>query len=402
MANNVANVDGVTGAISGVAVADRASRKALRLPALHDIPSNLVRTHLHRLPDSASAIGDAPVTEAALVDADAAPSFAAVREVTVGRGTITAMAANAFDGRLFVANYADDTVAVLDGNSLTAVGKIAGTPEPYALAVARGRAYVSTVTAAYDAVVVADSKSVVATHALASEVQDIAVDREGRQVYAARTGRDGADLAVIDTSTGAVHTVDLGSQSGEVATAMSITGDGRRVYVGTTDQLGGRVVIIDTAELRVVNTLTVVEPIRDLAVNHDGSTAWVATDDAVAGGLIDVVDMRTQRIVSTVAVGSAVRQLMLSAVEDRLYVVTAEAVTVVCVNTHQVVDTIDTGSAPSCVAESADGSRLYVADFAGRVVLFTVASTTPSVLARLATPEALAGPAALELERAGV
>jgi hypothetical protein len=400
MANKVANVDDVTAAISGKTLTDRASRKALRLPALHDLPSNLVRSHLHQLPDAAEAVAGSPAIES---PADAAgPSFAAVGKAAAGRGAITAMASNAFDGRLFVANYADDSVAVLDGHSLAMVGRITDTPEPYALAVTRGRAYIGTVTAAYDAVVVADSNSVVATHPLAAGVQDIVVDREGRQVYVARTGRDGADLAVIDTSTGDVRTVDLGGRPGEVANAMSISGDGRRVYLGTTDQFGGRMIVVDTAALQVVNTFTVVEPVRDLAANHDGSMMWVATDNPAGGGLVDVVDMRTQRVASTVEIGSAVRQMMLSAVEDRVYVVTDEAVTVVCANTHQVVDTITTGSAPSCIAESADGSRLYVAGFDGQVSLFSVASTTPSVLARMATPEALAGPAVLELDRAGV
>jgi YVTN family beta-propeller protein len=402
MANKVANVDDVTDAISGVTLADRAPRTRRRIPALHNMPTNQLRSHLHRLPEEASVVAESAVRDDLLSDAADATGFAAVGRAAVGAGAITAMAANAFDGRLFVANFADDSVSVLDGYTLAVVSTIAGTPEPYGLAIARGRTYVSTVAGSHDAVTVTDAESVLDTHALADTVQDIVVDREGRQVYVARTGRDGADIAVIDTATGAVSTVDLDSRAGEVANALTISGDGRRLILATTDQLGGRLVVVDISSLRVMDTLTVAEPVRGLAASHDGNSAWVATDGDTAGGLVDLVDLRSRRVLGTVDVGGPVRQLMLSAVGDRVYVVTAEAVLVIDTGICQVADTIDIGSEPSCVTESADGSRFYVADFDGRVALFSVASTTPSLLARISTPEALAGPSVRELERVGV
>ncbi|CAN5376423.1 hypothetical protein BH10ACT9_BH10ACT9_27630 [soil metagenome] len=407
MANKVANVDDVTDAISGVALADRAPRTGRRIPALHNMPTDQLRSHLHRLPEDASVVAESAVRDDLLSDTADAPGFAEVGRAAVGAGAITAMAANAFDGRLFVANFADDSVLVLDGHTLNVVSTIAGTPEPYGLAIARGRTYVSTVVGSHDAVTVTDAESVLDTHALADTVQDIVVDREGRQVYVARTGRDGADIAVIDTATGAVSTIDLDSRAGEVANALTISGDGRRLILATTDQLGGRLVVVDIASLRVMDTLTVAEPVRGLAPSHDGNSAWVATDGAAtdgdtAGGLVDLVDLRSRRVLGTVDVGGSVRQLMLSAVGDRVYVVTAEAVLVIDTGICQVADTIDIGSEPSCVTESADGSRFYVADFDGRVALFSVASTTPSLLARMSTPEALAGPSVRELERVGV
>jgi DNA-binding beta-propeller fold protein YncE len=398
----VANVDDVTDAISGLVEADRGQRKAHWRPAPHTMPTNMLRSHLHRVPKVAAEVAEPVVGSAARSVDGAETSFAAVGRAAVGSGAITAMAANAFDGRLFVANFADDAVAVLDGHTLSVVSTITDVPEPYALTVTQGRAYVSALDCGQDVVAVLDAESVVGSHPLSDTVQDVVVDREGRQVYVARTGDDGVDVAVIDTATDRIRIIELISRAGEAVHSLRLSGDGRTLFVATTDQLGGRLVAINTAELRVVDSLTVVEPIRSLAVSHDGATVWVATDDAQAGGLVDAVDMRSRRLLGTVPVGSAVRQLMLSAVGDRVYVVTEESVVVVCANTHEIVDGVDTGSAPSCVAESADGSRLYVADFQGRVALYSVASATPSLLARMATPEALAGPAVRELERAGV
>ncbi|MGB3483370.1 MAG: beta-propeller fold lactonase family protein [Mycobacterium sp.] len=398
MANKVANVDDVTDAIASVAVVERASREAQWLPVVPSMPNSLVRSHLHRLPEVAPLAAEVTVVG----DADVAPTFAAVGRVSVGAGAITAMAANAFDGNLFVADYTQDSVTVLDGFTLATVATLGDAPEPYALAVAQGRAYISTVVGSHDAVTVADAESVVDTHSLADSIADIVVDRDGRQVYVARTGRDGADVAVIDTATGTVRTVDVMSRAGVVANTLSISGDGRTLYLATTDQRGGRLVIIDTMNLRVIDTLRVAEPIRDMAASHDGATAWVAIDDGESAGVVDAVDLRTRRVLGSVSIDGAVRQLMLSAVGDRVYAVTDEAVVVVCTDTYEVVDTINTGAAPSCITESADGSRLYIADFDGRVALYSVASTTPSLLERMSTPEALAGPAVRELERAGV
>jgi YVTN family beta-propeller protein len=399
MANKVANVDVVTDAISGAAVNDRAQRQGHRLPSIQAMPTNMLRSHLHRMPAVAAEVTEAVVADDLAAGAAASSSFAAKARSTVSTGAVTAMATNAFDGRLFVANYADDAVMVLDGHTLSVVSTIAGVPEPYSLAVAQGRAYVSAMDCGQDVVAVLDDEAVLDSHTLADAVQDVVADREGRNVYVARTSPAGADVAVIDTATGQVRTIEVNSRPGEVANTLTLSGDGRTLFVATTDQLGGRLIVISTADLRVFDTLTVIEPIRGFAASHDGRTVWVATDDDKAGGLVDALDLRSHRVIGTAAVGGAVRQLMLSAVGDRVYAVTDDAVVVVCTNTHQVVDRIDTEAAASCVTESVDGSRLYVADFDGRITLYSVTSATPSMLDRMSTPEALAGPAVRELQR---
>ncbi|AQA03947.1 hypothetical protein BVC93_17615 [Mycobacterium sp. MS1601] len=400
MANKVANVDDVTDAIKGVAVIDRSQGPGHGLSGIAAVSTNLLRSHLHRVPAVASEVAEPLAGAAPLPGVDAPSAFAAMGMSAVGSGTVTAMAVDPFDGRLYVADFSDDAVVVLDGYTLRTSAVITDVPEPYALTVARGRAYVSALDCGNDVVAVLDGDSVVDSHPLSDTVQDVVTDREGRSVYVARSSDTGVDVVVIDTETRSLRTVELFSRAGEVANTLRLSGDGRFLVLATTDQLGGRLVIISTAELRVIDTLTVVEPVRSLAVSHDGATLWVATDDEAAGGLVDALDVRSHRLLGTVAVDSAVRQLMLSALGDRVYAVTEDAIKVVCTHTHKVVDVITTDFAPSCITESGDGSRLYVAGFDGRVALYSVESTTPSVLARMATPEALAGPAVRELQRA--
>lgn len=392
MANKVANVDDVTDAINGVAVLDRVQH---RVPGFGGVPAKLLHSHLHRVPAVAAEVDDSVMRDSTLRSGD----FAAVGISAVGSGAITAMAVNPFDGRVFVADYAGDAVKVLDGRTLRTAAVIDEVPEPYALSIARGRAYVSALDCGNDVLAVLDGESILDSHALTDSVADLVADREGRSVYVARTSDTGVDVVVVDTASGMQRSVELATRSGEVATTVRLSGDGRFLVLATTDQLGGRLVVISTADLSVIDALTVAEPVRSLAVSHDGATLWVATDDEAAGGLVDVLDMRSHRVMRTVAVDAPVRQLMLSAAGDRVYAVTADAVSVVCTDSHTVADVITTDSAPSCVAESGDGSLLYVAGFDGRVALYTVAPATPPALARMNTPEALAGPAVRELER---
>jgi DNA-binding beta-propeller fold protein YncE len=392
MANKVANVDDVTDAIDGVAVLDRVQH---RVSGLGAVPSNLLRSHLHRVPAVAAEVAEPVVRDSALRSGD----FAAVGMSSVASGAITAMAVNPFDGHLFVADFAGDAVKVVDGRTLRTAAVIDDVPEPYALSIARGRAYVSALDCGNDVLAVLDADSILDSHSVNDSVADLVADREGRSVYVARTSDTGVDVVVVDPATGMQRSVELATRSGEVATTVRLSGDGRFLILATTDQLGGRLVVISTADLAVVDALTVAEPVRSLAVSHDGATLWVATDDETAGGLVDVLDMRSHRLVRSIAVDAPVRQLMLSAAGDRVYAVTADAVCVVCTDSHTVADVITNDFAPSCVAESGDGSLLYVAGFDGRVALYTVAPATPAALARMNTPEALAGPAVRELER---
>ena len=117
-----------------------------------------------------------------------------------------------------VANQADDSVAVLDATSSAVVAVVEGVTEPSAVVIADGRAVVATVTMSHDAVTVVDAgaEAPVVEHPLALSVRDVAVESTGRYVYAARSGRDGADLAIVDTSTGRVATITRAPAPGPI------------------------------------------------------------------------------------------------------------------------------------------------------------------------------------------
>jgi YVTN family beta-propeller protein len=388
MANkDVFNVKDVTETLGGLAVADRPARPGWlpTLQELRDGPARSLRAHLQRLPESAPAVPEAP-----LIETDTAPGFSSVQQITVGRGPIGAISIDPRDGLVYVANPADDSIAVLDPAKLSVVSVVTGTSEPFALAARRGRAFVSTVDGAYDTLTVVDTAGLPAQDAdpaepvdyvsypVALSVRDLAVSPDGRYVYLARTGRTGADLAIVDTASGQVFTVDLRTRPSATAEAVTVSADGRRVYVVTADHVGGEFIAVDTVTRRVVDGLAFRAPLRDV-VAGPGTTVFVVSYDAVTGGVIDLVDTRTHRVVDSIEVGGPVSQLVVSSSGARLYVVNGDRITVVCPATHEIVDTITVVGEPSCIAESADGKWLFIAGFDGEVTALRVASTTESL-----------------------
>jgi DNA-binding beta-propeller fold protein YncE len=92
--------------------------------------------------------------------------------------------------------------------------------------------------------------------------------------------------------------------------------------------------------------------------------------------------------------------MTLSPDKTRAYVVDYDHVAVLCTLTHEVVTTVAVDARPSCVTVNSDGGRLYVADYAGDVSVFSIASTLPLLYSQLVATDPIALPEARELEPA--
>jgi YVTN family beta-propeller protein len=362
--------------------------------------------------------------EVQIVESDATPVVPVAVEIAVDNGPISGIAVSPDGSRLTVTNYGRDSVSVIDTETCRVVETIDGFEEPFAIAIGgsgANRAYVSTVSPAYDSIAVIDmsTNTVVATHPLALSVSDLAVDAEGKHVYASRNGAGVADVAVLDTTTERVEVIDLADVSkapGTTTECVRVSPDGSRVYVGINRPAGGQLVVIGThtrsdearggrarwrkkgsarsrgydqqTGLRVIDTIAIGLPVRDVALSPSGAIAYVASCSPDVGVVLDVIDTRTRKITSTHKVGEIggiLTGLTLSADGDRAYLVSDAHVTVLCTLTHNVIGTHAAASQPSCVVESPDGKRLYIADYSGAITVTPVVS---------ATPLAIEGPAA--------
>ncbi len=321
--------------------------------------------------------------DGAVIELGAAAGFPIVVQVAVHQGPISGIAATPDGTRLMVANYAGDSVSVIDTDTCRVVQTIADLSEPFALAAAghTNRAYVSTVTPAYDSIGVIDvpTNTVVATHPLAHSVTDLAVSPDGTHVYASRNGAGGADVAVLDARTGRVAEVAWANRPGTTTECVRASADGGRLYVATNGPAGGQLVVIDTgapARPRVLATVEIGLPIRDVALSPNGALAYVASCAPELGAVIDVVDTRTAKVTGTRKIGEIgiLTGVTLSGDGDRAYLVSDDGITVLCTLTHDVIGTIGVAGQPSCVVESADAKYLYIADYAGIVTVAPVAS----------------------------
>ena len=337
-----------------------------------------------------NGITESHVNDEARVDSDIAP----VGTIAVRRGPIGDIAAGA---SVIVTNYGDDSVSFLNPDTLVVEDTIAVPGEPFAAIVSDDRAFVSTSSASYDAVSVIDTntRTVIATYPLAFGVTALAVSPDGKRVYAGRNGRDHVDVAVIDITAERVGTIDIATGAGIGVDAIAVDPTGKRLYVATTDARGSQLVVVDAETARVDRKLWVGSPIRDLAF-ADG-TAYVLTSDRVRGGAVSVMDMSSNRITDTIELGiGAPTQMTLSTDKTRAYVVDYDHVAVLCTLSHEVVNTVTVDARPSCVAVNYDGGRLYVADYAGDVSAFSIASTLPLLYSQLVATDAFALPVELE------
>jgi YVTN family beta-propeller protein len=328
-----------------------------------------------------------------VIELGAAPGFPIVVEIAVHRGPISGIIASPDGTRLMVANYGHDSVSVVDTDSCRVVHTVPGLTEPLTLAMASrdtDHAFVSTVSSAYDSIAVIDvpTSTVVATHPLALSVSDLAVSPDGGRVYASRNGAGGADVAALDAATGRVEEIALPTRRGASAECVRVSPDGNRLYVATNGPTGGQLVVIDThaesswrrksfPRWRVIGTVEIGLPIRDVALSPSGAIAYVASSAPDGGAVIDVVDTRTAKITGTRKIGEisgVVIGLTLSGDGDRAYLVSDDCVTVLSTLTYDAVGALGVASQPSCVVESPDAKYLYVADYSGRVTVAPVAS----------------------------
>src|SRR5258707_221817 len=142
---------------------------------------------------------------------------------------------------------------------------------------------------------------------------------------------------------------------------------------------------------------TIAVPGEPFAAVVSDDRAFVLTSDRVRGGAVSVMDMSSNRITDTIELGiGAPTQMTLSTDKTRAYVVDYDHVAVLCTLSHEVVNTVTVDARPSCVAVNYDGGRLYVADYAGDVSAFSIASALPLLYSQLVATDAFALPVELE------
>lgn len=351
------------------------------------------------------------------------PDAAAPVPVAVGSSNIL-HEKRAGGNRVWVANQDNDSVSVIDAQSLALLAEIAVGRNPRALALgADGRLWVSNRGS--------DSVSVIDTTALAV-ARTIALPRASAPFGIVVSPADGAPWVVLE-SLGRIARLDpasgaitAGIVTGPDPRHLAMTRDGRRVLVsrfisaplpgeatvapdprGGGIEHGGEIVVADTASLAVLKTIVLKVSDRSdsslqargipnylgaAAIAPDGLSAWVPSkqDNVMRGSLRDGQPLDFQSTVraisSRIVLGeSLVEDSDLRVDHDNSGVATAAvfeptgAYLFVALETSRQVAVVDpaggrevlrfnSGLAPQGLAVSDDGSRLFVNNFMARTV----------------------------------
>ncbi len=314
-----------------------------------------------------------------------------VVEIPVQNGPISDIDISRDGSRLLVSNYGRDTVSVIDTDTRQVLNTLAGLNEPFAIAISGTQAhhaYVGTASTAYDSIEVIDigTNTRIATHQLTLSVSDLVVSSDGKYLCASRNGARSADVVIVDTATGELEAIELAGASGTTTECVRLSSDGSRLYVGTNGPSGGQLVAVENrtrcddrrigGRSRIVGTVELGLPVRDVALSDDGAIAYVASCGPVVGAVLDVVDTAANKITDTRKIGEItgpLTRLALSGDGRRAYLVSEDRITVVGTATLDVVGDIRVAEHPSCVVESPDGRYLYVADYSGVVAVAPIA-----------------------------
>jgi DNA-binding beta-propeller fold protein YncE len=269
----------------------------------------------------------------------------------------------------------DYALSILDIDDPAGASLIGLDSAPVAVAVAGGRAFVATTSASYDAVYVFDlhTRDLVSAHPLDFSVTSVAASPDGARVFAARTGRLGNDVAVVDIATRVVQSVGMPRGDSAIVDVIR-AGDGGMLCAGISNARDGELAVVDAAQGGVVATVPVGAPIRDVALSPEGSVVYVLAHHPRGAAAVIRIDPGSNAIGEVVRVGDFATQLAVSIDGSWVYVVEPTGVTVISATAHEVVDHIAIGGWHSCVASSATG--LFLANYAG--VLTGLHAVTPA------------------------
>ena len=199
------------------------------------------------------------------------------------------------NGLLYVTTEVENSVTVIDPNTLKIVGTIpTGQPESHMLAITRDgrRGYTANVGPGTVSVLDLEAKKVLAVIPISRNTQRISLSVDDRWVFTADQTKP--QLAVIDTATNGVRTwVEMpGTGYGTAPTP-----DGRWLVVALSRI--NKVGVIDLQSMKLVRTLVVPKSPQEMLVQPDGAKAYVSCDASRQVAVIDVKNWKVEKLINT-------------------------------------------------------------------------------------------------------
>ncbi|MBI4229174.1 MAG: beta-propeller fold lactonase family protein, partial [Deltaproteobacteria bacterium] len=255
---------------------------------------------------------------------------------------------------VYVANNAADTLSVIDPLTQTEVARssdVGDGPNGIAVSPDGRRIYITNFSDDTISVLNTENLKLVDTFASGDGPQFLAISSDGARLYV--PNRNENSVSILETSNNTlVDTVNVGNLPFGVA----VDPLGTNIYVSNTSS--DNVSVIDSLSNSVIATIMVGDGPRHIAVSPDGTRAYVANwgDDTVS-----IIDTISHTVVETVNVGNGPYGVAFSPDGGNVYISHDLDVIVSVIETvsNTVVDTVSVSSSLG-VAVSDDGANLYV------------------------------------------
>ena len=201
------------------------------------------------------------------------------------------------NGLLYVTTEIENTVTVIDPQTLKVVGKIpTGQAESHMLAITSDgkRGYTANVAPGTVSVLDLAAKKVLAVIPVCKNTQRISLSPDDRWVFTADQTQP--RLAVIDTQTNGVRQwIEMPG----IGYGSAPTPDGRWLVIALPQT--NQVAVIDLTTMKVTHTLDVPKAPQEVLVRPDGAEAYVSCD---ASRQVAVIDTKTWTVKKLIAAGA--------------------------------------------------------------------------------------------------
>jgi YVTN family beta-propeller protein len=298
--------------------------------------------------------------------------------INVGRYPLD-IGVNPNTNRIYVANFWDDNISVIDGatNSVLATVKVGSAPNCLGVNPSTNRIYVANREGQSISVIDGATNSVLATVNLEDRRPTcLEVNPSTNRIYV--TNLIGNDVLVIDGATNSVlATVNVG----EFHDAIGVNPSTNRIYVA--NRPFEYVSVIDGATNRVLATVNATENVgifRDIGVNPSTNRIYVTNRE---GESISVIDGATNSVLATVNLGYQPGCLRVNPSTNRIYVadLNNNDVSVIDGATNSVLATVNLGYKPMAIGVNPSTNRIYITSMTDNTLLVledNVPTSTPT------------------------
>jgi YVTN family beta-propeller protein len=283
-----------------------------------------------------------------------------IATVPAGGGAY-AVAVNPATNQIYVANWLDGTVTVIDGTTLsTTTVRVGSTPWSLAVNAVTNKIYVANSGSNTVTVIDGTNNSVIKTVSVGGYPESVAVNPATNKIYVANESSN--TVTVIDgTNNTVIATVSVGTGPVWLAVnpatnniyAANICGYDPSCYSP------GTVTVIDGTNNTVIATVFVGSDPRFAAVNPVTNKIYVVN---YADNTVTVIDGTNDSVIATVSVGSNPLYAAVNPVSNKIYVTGdgSNNVTVIDGTNDSVIKTVPAGSYPYWLAVNPVTNTIYV------------------------------------------